>query len=128
VPVATFVHRRPEATRETTVDTADDLRTFVSVVRNDAGDCKERQVIVRLDGGEKIKLSFGESLTEEVRPGAHHLFIHNTLMWKNVHFTMEPGEHLEFLVVNSGRWWTWGMAGVLGAAPLFLKVELKDRV
>jgi len=127
VPIATLVHRRPEATQDRAIDTLDDLRTLVSVVRCDPRDCKERHVIVRLDGGEKIKLSYGDSLTEEVRPGSHHLFVHNTLMWKNVHFTMEPGEHLEFLVVNSGRWWTWGMAGVLGAAPLFLRVEKKSR-
>ena len=49
-------------------------------------------------------------------------------MWKNVRFTLEPGEHLEFLLINRGRWWTWGVAGVLGAAPLFLTVEKRSRV
>jgi hypothetical protein len=31
-------------------------------------------------------------------------------MWKNITFTLEPGEHLEFILINSGRWWTWGFA------------------
>jgi len=29
----------------------------------------------------------------EVRPGTHHLRVHNTLFWKNIHFAVETGEH-----------------------------------
>jgi hypothetical protein len=42
-------------------------------------------------------------------------------------FALEAGEHLEFSIVNSGRWWTRGMAGVVGPAPLFLTVEKRSR-
>ena len=110
-----------------TAPEADDLRTFVTISREHPTDAGERQVVARLDGGESYTLVFGDSRSIEVRPGAHHLRVHNTLFWKNIRFAVEPGEHLEFVVINTGRWWTWGVAGVLGSAPLFLHVELRSR-
>jgi hypothetical protein len=109
-------------------DAIDDLRCFVTISRTHATDCGDRQIIVRLDGGECEKLVFGDSFSQEVKPGSHHLRVHNTLMWRNIRFAVEPGEHLEFIVINTSRWWTWGIAGVLGSAPLFLKVEMRSRV
>jgi hypothetical protein len=44
------------------------------------------------------------------------------LFWKKIDFTVEPGEHLEFIVINKGTPLTLGIAGVLGAAPLYLKI------
>jgi len=105
----------------------DDLRTLVTVSRAHASDCQQRQIVARLDGGPKVQLLFGESMTLEVEPGAHHLRVHNTLMWRNISFTIELGEHLEFVAINHARWWTSGMAGVLGSAPLFLKVHRRAR-
>lgn len=99
----------------------------MTISRTHPTDIGDRQLFVRLDGSER-RLVFGDEFTDELPPGAHHLRVHNTLMWKNVHFTLEPGEHLEFVLINSGRWWTWGVAGVLGAAPLFLTVEKRSRV
>jgi len=107
---------------------SDDLRALVTLSRTQRADCGQRQVIVRLDGGRKVKLMFGDSFTVEVPPGAHHLRVHNTLFWKNVWFTIEPGEHLDFLIRNEARWWTYGMVAVLGSAPLFLRVERRSRV
>lgn len=103
----------------------DDLRSFVTISRNHPDDVRERQVYARLDGHVSILL-FGDGITAEIAPGAHHLRVHNTLFWKNIRFTVEPGEHLEFIVANTARWWTWGVAGVLGAAPLFLEVERRS--
>ena len=107
---------------------ADDLRTQITLSRIHPDDVGERHVFVRLDRGPWMKLLFGEACTLEVAPGSHHLRIHNTLFWKNVHFTVEFGEHLEFLIINSGRWWTYGVAAVLGSAPLFLRVIQRSRV
>jgi len=104
-------------------DVPEDLRATITVSREHPKDVGQRQVIVQLDGGRKVKLLFGEWLTEDLQPGRHHLRVHNTLMWKNLYFTIEPGEHLEFIVINSARWWTPGIVGVLGAAPLFLEVQ-----
>jgi hypothetical protein len=114
------------ATEDTAFDAVDDLRSFVTISRTHPSDVRDRQIYVRLDG-KQARLTFGEEFTDEVRPGAHHLRVHNTLMWKNIRFTLEPGEHLEFVLINSGRWWTWGVAGVLGAAPLFLTVQKRIR-
>jgi hypothetical protein len=105
----------------------DDLRALVTISRGHPSDCQQRQIIARLDGGVKQRLLFGESLTLEVEPGAHHLRIHNTLMWRNIHFTIELGEHLEFVAINFAQWWTYGVVGVLGSAPLFLKVHKRVR-
>jgi hypothetical protein len=99
-----------------------DLRSVVTFRRDHPADVGERHVIARLDGGEPIRLRFGESVSAELRPGRHHVRIHNTLFWKNIDFAIEPGEHLEFLAINRARWWTAGVAGVLGSAPLFLTV------
>lgn len=84
-------------------------------------------MFVKLDDT-KVRLSYGETFTAELKPGTHHLRAHNTLVWKNLKFTLEPGEHLEFVIINSGRWWTWGVAGVLGSAPLFLSIAKRSRV
>ena len=105
----------------------DDLRTLVTISRQHPTDVGERQIIVRLDGGDVVRLAYGDEVTLEVQPGRHHLRVHNTLFWKNLTFSVEAGEHLEFIVINTGRWWTWGMAGVLGSAPLFLTVQMRSR-
>ncbi|HET9369300.1 MAG TPA: hypothetical protein VFO19_03605 [Vicinamibacterales bacterium] len=106
----------------------DDLRSFVTFVRNHPSDCGQRQVFVRIDGARRIALVYGESIEVEVRPGMHHFRIHNTLFWKHIRIGIEPGEHLECQIINSARWWTAGMAGVLGSAPLFLAVEIRSRL
>lgn len=100
----------------------DDLRTAVTISRTHPTDVGQRQVIVRLDDGPAAKLVFGDEMTIELQPGWHKLFVHNTLFWKTTRFAIEPGEHIEFIVINTARWWTAGMVGVLGSAPLFLRV------
>jgi hypothetical protein len=111
------------------ISTADveDLRALVTISREHPTDCGQREVIVRLDQGPRVVLKYGQTVTSEVQPGVHHLRAHNTLVWKNVHFTIEPGEHLDFVVINEARWWTYGMVAVLGSAPLFLKVLRRSR-
>jgi hypothetical protein len=123
-----ITHRQDEDehARDTAFDAFDDLRSFVTISRTHPSDIRDRHVYVRLDGKD-AKLLFGEHFTAEAEPGAHELRVHNTLMWKRIKFTLEPGEHLEFIIINSGRWWTWGFAAVLGSAPLFLKVEKRSR-
>lgn len=114
--------------RDSTTTTVDDLRSLVTLSREDPADIGERQVFVRLDEGVRVAVVYGQNVTIEVEPGSHRLFVHNTLFWKRLAFAIEPGEHLELALVNRGRWWTYGVAGVLGAAPLFLSAELRSRV
>jgi hypothetical protein len=103
-------------------DELEDLRALVTVSRTHPSDAKQRQVIVRIDDGPKQKLYFGESFTLEVTPGEHRLHAHNTLFIRKLKFTVEPGEHLEFVIVNKANAFTWTMAGVLGSAPMWLKI------
>jgi hypothetical protein len=107
-------------------DELEDLRSLITVSREHPMDVGQRQVFLRIDGGERLALLFGESVTTDLEPGRHRLRVHNTLMWKTIDFAIEPGEHLEFIVINSARWWTAGMAGLLGAAPLFLTIEKRS--
>ena len=124
-PVPQYVVSDPPATRVVTGRSSalhDDLRATVTVSRAHPRDVAQRQVIVRLDDGERVKMVFGDEFTRDLEPGRHTLFAHNTLFWKTVPFNIEAGEHLEFIVINSARWWTAGMVGLLGSAPLFLQV------
>jgi len=105
-----------------------DLRTLVTISRTHTRDIGLRQVFVQLDHHPQVAVRFGQSLTETVEPGAHRLRVHNTLMWRNVTFTVEAGEHLEFILINyCGPIWQ-GIAGLLGAAPMFLKIHRRSIV
>lgn len=110
------------------VDPPDDLRTFVTVSRNHERDVGQRQVIVRIDGRPRVNLLFGESFTQEIAPGTHRLRAHNTLVWKNVDFQVEPGEHIEFIVINRSGTFGLGFLALLGVAPLFLTIERRSIV
>jgi len=107
-------------------DGLDDMRTFVTVSRSHPTDVKLRQVVVRLDDWAKTTLLYGDSITVEVPPGTHRLRAHNTLIWRTVKFTVEPGEHLEFVVINRAPAWAYAMLSLLGAAPLFLSIERRS--
>ena len=101
----------------------DDLRSIVTISRTHPTDVGERQVIVRLDGGDPVRLVFGETVSGEVQPGRHRLRVHNTLFWKTRDLVLSPGEHARFTAVNRTGWATFGLLIVLGAAPLYLTLE-----
>jgi len=104
----------------------DELRTLVTITRTHERDIRVRQVYVRIDGGARVALLFGESFTLEVRPGTHRLRVHNTLFWKNIAFHMEAGEHLEFVLINRGGRFTFPLVALMGVAPLYLSVERRS--
>ena len=106
----------------------DDFAASVTITRTSQADYQTRQLVVSIDGRRVGTLLWGDTITCHPEPGPHTLRVHNTLVWKNLKFTLEPGEHLEFVIINSGRWWTWGVAGVLGSAPLFLSIAKRSRV
>src|SRR5689334_7549274 len=89
----------------------DDLRSIVTFDRRSPIDCGQRQIFCKLDGDRREVLAFGDAVTIDVPPGRHTLRVHNTLFWKTIRFAIEPGEHLEFQVINRAKWWTYGMAG-----------------
>lgn len=106
----------------------DDLRTLVTVSRTHAKDIQIRQLYVRLDRGPRVALLYGESFTLEVLPGRHRLDVHNTLFWKHVTFHVEPGEHIEFMLINRGGRFTYPLVALLGVAPLYLTVRQRSVV
>lgn len=112
----------PLGTADPSEDLQQDFRALVTISRQHPTDFGERHVFVRIDEEPQVALRFGQSHTQEVGPGRHRLRANNTLFWKKIDFVVEPGEHLEFIVINKGTPLTLGIAGVLGAAPLYLKI------
>jgi hypothetical protein len=105
------------------VEATEGLECTVTLSRDHRSDCGQRQVFARVDDRPQVALVFGERVTLDVTPGRHLLRVNNTLFWKKISFAIEPAEHLEFILINEARWWTAGIVGLLGAAPLFLTVK-----
>jgi hypothetical protein len=99
----------------------------VTVSRADDRDVQQRQIYARIDDAATRTLMFGDSFTIEVAPGAHTLKTNNTLYWKSVEFTVEPGEHVEFAVINQSSKLSFGFLALLGAGPLKLVIERRPR-
>lgn len=104
-----------------------DLRCLVTFRRDHADDAQQRQIVVRLDEAAPATLMYGEHTTMEVAPGRHLLRANNTLFWKRQSFSIEPGEHLEFVLVNRAGRLTLGFLAVIGVAPLYLDIIRQSR-
>jgi hypothetical protein len=115
---------RSQSTESTAAEL--DLRSLVTIAREHPGDSQQRQVMVRIDDGPTSALMFGDRITVEVTPGRHVLRVNNTLFWKRVPYTIEPGEHLEFTVINRAGRLTLGLLAVMGVAPLYLTIERRS--
>ncbi|MEZ5319562.1 MAG: hypothetical protein R2752_19335 [Vicinamibacterales bacterium] len=100
----------------------------MTISRAHPRDIGTRQVFARLDGGPYVPLVYGEALTMEIQPGAHRLRLHNTLFWRTIDFTVESGEHLEFITINWASWFTMTTAMWLGTGLIYLKVERRSLV
>jgi len=124
----TAIDQQPKAERDRAADPAPelDLRCHVTLSREHQADAGQRQVLVRLDEGPTSALMFGDRITVEVGPGSHTLRANNTLFWKRVPFAIEPGEHLEFTLINRAGRLTLGFLAVMGVAPLYLDIERRS--
>ena len=103
------------------MDTAAPARVTIS--RTDVKDVGQRQVIVSIDGGPATYLAFGQTVVHDVPAGDHVLKANNTLVWRKIPFTAEPGAHVEFMVANRSSRFTLGFLALLGVAPLRMTVE-----
>jgi hypothetical protein len=99
----------------------------VTLTRAGAQDIGQRQVIARVDDGEPVTLLYGDTRTLDVEPGAHRLRLHNTLVRKSLTFTVEPGGHVEFTIVNRASKLGLGFLALVGVAPVYLTVEQRAR-
>ena len=98
----------------------------LTLTRTSATDVGQRQVVVRVDDQVDATLMFGETMTRDLEPGEHILRAHNTLVWKKVPFSVAPGEHVEFMIVNRPGRFTLGFLSLMGVAPLFLSIERRQ--
>ena len=54
----------------------------------------------------------------------HPLRVHNTLFWKTVPFSVQPGEHVTFQLINRAIWTKLiGVGFFAGGMPLRLIIE-----
>ena len=98
----------------------------ITVTRTDAGDVRDRQIVVSIDGQPLATLLFGQQATREVAPGPHRLKAHNTLFWRNIDVDLRPGEHARFTAVTRAGTGTLSLLGILGVGPLYLTFERCD--
>ena len=99
------------------------METRVTISRNSPDDIKQRQIIVKLDGKRLGELMHGSEISREVEPGRHRLQVDNTWNWKNIDFTLAPGEQARFQTVNRGGRFTWFLVGTLGVGPMYVHIE-----
>ena len=99
------------------------LPARITVRRREAGDVRDRQVVVSLDGEPLATLLFGEQVSREVPPGPHRLRAHNTLFWKTIDLDLAPGEHAVFRAINRAGLGSFSLLGLLGVGPLYLTFE-----
>jgi hypothetical protein len=100
-----------------------DPRVPVTIARTDPADAQQRQILVRIDRGPTATLLFGDRIHVDVSPGPHVLSVNNTLFWKRLAFDAQPGEPLQFAVINRSGRFALGFLTIMGVAPLFLSVE-----
>lgn len=100
-----------------------DAAARITVTRKHASDVRDRQIVLSLDGQPLATLLYGQEVTGEFPPGAHRIRAHNTLFWKTLDVTLQPGEHARFLVINRAGPGTLSLLGLFGAAPLYLTFE-----
>lgn len=101
----------------------DRIPASLTVTRTSEEDFKQRQLIVWLDGERLATLLFGDSITRDLPPGPHRLRVSNTLVWKTVEFTLQPGEQAYFEVINRVGTVTYPMLLIFGVGPLYVTVN-----
>jgi hypothetical protein len=95
----------------------------VTITRTAESDFKSRQLIVWLDGKRVADLLWGDSITCELPPGPHRMRVSNTLVWKNVDFTLAPGEQAFFEVINRMGPGSIFLVVLLGVGPLYVTIN-----
>jgi hypothetical protein len=99
------------------------VETRVTVSRTSSEDVQQRQIVVKLDGHRLGELMYGETVSKAIEPGRHRLQVDNTWNWKNLDFTLSPGEHAHFLTLSRGGRFTWFLVGTIGVGPMYVSIE-----
>jgi hypothetical protein len=101
----------------------DRCASTVTITRTSEEDYKSRQLVVSIDNRKVAELLWGDSITHDLEPGPHRIRIHNTLVWKNVDFTLRPGEQAYFEAINRTGPGTLLMTVWFGIGPLYVTVR-----
>ena len=96
----------------------------ITVTRRSPDDVGFREIYVLVDGEQIAELAYGTSVTREVEAGLRRIRAHNTLFRKTHEILIAPGDHVRLSAANRSGWGTFGLLGVLGVAPLFLRFEI----
>ena len=98
--------------------------TRLTVHRTFEEDEGSRQIICAVNGTRVGQVLFGQRLNVELLPGPQTLRVHNTLVWKTIHFDAPPGSHMHVTVWN--RRWAGYITYMMfiGPAPLLLGMSL----
>ena len=99
----------------------------ITVTRRASTDVRQRQVYVTVDGQPFAELLYGDSVTGQVSAGTHRIRANNTLVWKTLECTLQPGEHAHFTIVNRPGPGTYALLRLLGTGPIYLTFERADR-
>ena len=94
--------------------------TSLTITRTSEEDWQSRQLVVSVDGKRIAELLWGDSVMCELTPGPHVLRVHNTLVWRTVHFTVAPGEQIFYEAINRAAASTYFLIPLLGIGPLYV--------
>lgn len=83
-------------------------------------------MIVKLDGEPFATLLYGRTAAKTIAPGRHKLNVNNTFVWKNLEFSVAPGEDVTFQLINRSGKFTWFLVALLGAGPMYITIEREN--
>ena len=95
----------------------------LTISRTSPDDCKQRQVIIKLDGKRFVTLLHGQKASHAIEPGRHRLRFDNTWNSKTIDFEAAPGEQVKFQTINRTGRFTWFLVATLGAGPMYVSAE-----
>ncbi len=101
----------------------EELPATITVTRTSQEDFKQRQLIVYLDDEKLATLLYGDSVSRDLAAGPHRVRVSNTLVWKTVEMTLQPGEQAFFEAVNRAGFATYPMLMMFGVGPLYVSVK-----
>lgn len=96
---------------------------MVTVTRTSDKDVQYRQIIITIDGEPFATLLYGQTVSHVIAPGHHTIKAYNTLVWKTLEFDLAEGEDIRFSVVNIPGRWSFPLVALLGAGPIYVRLE-----
>src|SRR5277367_1891715 len=103
-----------------------DGQASITIRRKSQEDVQQRQIIVKMDGENVGELYYGDTISIRVTLGHHRLRVDNTWNWKTLELDVAAGDHLKFQVVNRAGRFTWFLASMFGAGPIYVSIAREE--